>query len=222
MRGCRRAALMHDGEIYGKGMAVLARGTARRIGLKVVAFRTDRAVRRREPPARAAAARPPRGLRRLRRHHRQRRRRPMFRAVGRRLPRAQLFGTDGIAESGFTGRLPARVARRVLLMVSTLAPSAYPQQGQDFFARYAARYGDGSPDPFAVYGYEAMRLVLDAVAAAGPDRRAVVDALRAMPARDGAIGRYAFDRRGDTTLRTLGTYRIQRGRLVWAGAIQAP
>ena len=35
----RCCALTHDGERYGKGMAVLARGTARRIGLKVVAFR---------------------------------------------------------------------------------------------------------------------------------------------------------------------------------------
>ena len=219
--GCRRVAIVHDGEIFGKGMAVLARGVARRIGLKVVALRRI---------ARSGAAN-----RRLARRLRARRAGcvayggitangavGLFRAVGRRLPRAKLFGTDGIAESGFSGRLPARIARRVLLTVSTLAPSAYPQQGQDFFARYAARYGDGSPDPYAVYGYEAMRLVLDAVAAAGPDRRAVIEALRAMPARDGAIGRYAFDRRGDTTLRTYGTYRIQRGALVWAGAIEAP
>jgi branched-chain amino acid transport system substrate-binding protein len=133
-----------------------------------------------------------------------------------------LFGSDGIAESGFTARLPARIARPVLVTVSTLAPSAYPQQGQAVLARYAQRYGDPGPDPYALHGYEAMRLVLDAVATAGAGRRAVVEALRAMPDRAGAIGTYRFDRFGDTTLRTFGLYRVRRGGLAWAGTAHAP
>jgi len=67
-----------------------------------------------------------------------------------------------------------------------------------------------------------MWLVLDAVAAAGAGRGAVVEALRAMPGRAGAIGTYRLDRFGDTTLRTFGLYRVRRGALEWAGTAQAP
>jgi branched-chain amino acid transport system substrate-binding protein len=220
-RGCRRVSLIDDGEIYGRAITGWARRAARRLGLRVV--------------ARATIDRRARSYRGLARRLRGRRTHcaayggitasgavRLFRALAGTMPKAQLFGSDGIAESGFTGRLPRRVARRVLVIVSTLAPSAYPAQGQDFLRRYSARYGDPNPDPYAIYGYEAMRLVLDAVSAAGPRRRAVVEALRAMPQRAGAIGSYRFDRFGDTTLRTFGLYRVRGGALEWAGTVDAP
>jgi branched-chain amino acid transport system substrate-binding protein len=224
-RRCRRVALLDDGETYGRGIVSSARRNARRIGLKVVLRRTiDHRAR---------------GYRALVRGLRARRANcvayggitannavRLFRDLARGLPRAKLFGSDGIAESGFAdhrrGGVPARVGRRVLMTVSTLAPSAYPAAGQDFLRRYAERYGDPYPDPFAIYGYEAMRVVLDAVAVAAPDRRAVIEALRAMPDRAGAIGTYRFDAYGDTTLRAFGLYRVRRGALQWAGAVEAP
>ena len=220
-RGCRRVALVDDAEVYGRAITDVARRAARRIGLRVVAS--------------AVIDRKARSYRGLARRLRGRRAHcvayggitangavRLFRALAAAMPRAKLFGSDGVAESGFTGRLPARVGRRVLVTVSTLAPSAYPAQGQDVLARYAQRYGDPSPDPYALYGYEAMRLALDAVSATGPDRGAVVGALRAMPGRAGALGTYRFDRFGDTTERTFGLYGIRRGALVWAGTVEAP
>ena len=150
----------------------------------------------------------------------------LFRDLARGLPRARLFGSDGIAESGFSdpreGGVPAKVGRRVLVTVATLAPSAYPAQGQDFFRRYSERYGEPNPDPYAIYGYEAMRLVLEAAAAVGPSRQAVIEWLRDMPARAGALGTYRFDSYGDTTLRSYGLYRVRQGALWWAGAVEAP
>ena len=219
--GCRRVALIDDGETYGRAITGWAQRAARRMGLKVVArdvidrrARSYRGLARRLRGRRTDCAAyggiAANGAVRL------------FRALAGAMPRAKLFGADGIAESSFTGRVPARVARRVLITASTLAPSAYPAAGQDVLARYAQRYGDPNPDPYAVYGYEAMRLVLDAVAVASHDREAVIDALQAMPDRAGAIGTYRFDRFGDTTLRTFGTYRVRRGALEWAGTVDAP
>jgi branched-chain amino acid transport system substrate-binding protein len=49
-----------------------------------------------------------------------------------------------------------------------LAPSAYPPAGRSFVRRYVRRYGRRALDPYAIYGYEAMKLVLDNVAALGP------------------------------------------------------
>ena len=64
--------------------------------------------------------------------------------------------------------------------------------------------------------------VLDAVAAVGPRPEAIIRWLDTMPNRAGALRTYRFDRFGDTTLRTYGVYRIRRGRLVYAGASEAP
>jgi branched-chain amino acid transport system substrate-binding protein len=73
-----------------------------------------------------------------------------------------------------------------------------------------------------VYGYEAMRLVLDGVTAAGPDRAALIDWLAAVRDRQSVLGTYSFDRFGDTTLRDYGLYRIRGGHLRWARTVRAP
>jgi len=218
-RGCRRIASVTDGDLYGRGVGVWVRRNVTRLGLRVAAVHT---ARRRAPTARLgriARARPDcvvytgitaNGAV------------PLVRALARRLPRARFFGSDGVAESGFTGRLSRRVARRVLVAVSTLAPDAYPPAGRAFFDRYRARYNDPNPDPYSIYGYESMQLLLDAVAAAGPNRAGVIASLRSVAGRASVLGTYGFDRFGDTTLRTYGVYGIRGGELVYAGAVEAP
>jgi branched-chain amino acid transport system substrate-binding protein len=223
-RGCRRVAILNDGEVFGAGLGVLVRRTARRLGLRVVHESRIRVRARRH-----------RGLaRRVRRSGARcvaytgitangavR----LFRDLARAVPRARLFGTDGIAEAGFAdpreGGVPARVGRRVVVTVATLAPDAMPEAARAMFQRYSARYGEPFPDPYAVQGYEAMRLVLDAVAAVGPSRRAVIGWLDDVRNRQSVLGTYSFDRFGDTTLRNYGLYRIRRGELQWAGVVRA-
>jgi branched-chain amino acid transport system substrate-binding protein len=145
----------------------------------------------------------------------------LFRRLTRALPRARFFGSDGIAESGFAdpreGGVPRRVGRRVLVTVSTLAPSDYPAAGQDVLRRY----GEPNPDPYALYGYESMRLILDAVAAVGPSREAVIEWLASVRGRPSVLGTYGFDAFGDTTLGTYGLYAIRDGQLVYDGKVEA-
>jgi branched-chain amino acid transport system substrate-binding protein len=223
-RGCRRVAVLDDGEVYGAGVGTLTRRAARRLGMRVGPRRlvTNRRARR--------------GLaRRVKRGRPQcvaytgitvNGPIPLFRKLARALPRAQFFGSDGIAEAGFTDRseggVPPRVGRRVLLTVATVANSALPPAGQAMLQRYSARYGEPFPDPYAVQGYEAMRLFLDAIAAVGPRRAAVIRWLRGVRNRDSVLGTYSFDRHGDTTLRDYGLYGIRGGELHWAGAVRAP
>jgi branched-chain amino acid transport system substrate-binding protein len=205
---CRRIASLHDGALYGRGVATWVRRNVRRLGARVVVARRTRGgrlgrVRRARPDCVAYSGITANGAV------------GVFRRLGRRLPRARFFATDGIAEAGFVSRVPRRVARRTLLSVSTLAPSAYPPAGQSVLARL------GNPDPYALYGYEAMRRALDAVAVAGANRRAVVRHMRSAPAQAGVIGTYAFDRFGDTTLRTYGLYGITGRALRFVGAVAA-
>ena len=91
------------------------------------------------------------------------------------LPDAKLYGPDGVAESGFAdpkeGGIPANVASRVKVTVATLSPDEYPPEGQKFFADFEEKYGDKNPDPYAIYGYEAMRLALDAIERSGTGKQ---------------------------------------------------
>jgi branched-chain amino acid transport system substrate-binding protein len=224
-RGCRRIAILDDGEVFGAGMGVLVGRNARRLGMRIArASRIRVRARRHRGLARRVKRSGARwvaytgitanGAVRL------------FRDLARAMPRARFFGTEGIAETGFTdpleGGVPGRVGRRVVVTVATLSPDGMPEAGRAMLQRYAARYEDPSPDPYAVQGYEAMRLVLDAVAAVGRDRDEVVDWLHEVRNSESLLGTYSFDRFGDTTLRDYGVYRIRGGELQWAGAVRAP
>jgi branched-chain amino acid transport system substrate-binding protein len=94
-----------------------------------------------------------------------------------------------------------------------LSLRSYPG-GDRFLVAYKAKYGDGDPNPYAIYGYEAMKLGLDTIAGLGPagnDKLAVLKALFAIRRRDSVLGTYGFDRNGDTTLRSYGLYRVGSG-----------
>jgi branched-chain amino acid transport system substrate-binding protein len=146
------------------------------------------------------------------------------------LPAAKIFGPDGLAESTYTdpakGGIPATLAPRVFLTVATLPPAQYPPAGRAFFARYAATYHPGKPEPYGIYGFEAMSLLLDAIkrAAAGgatADRAKVVAAVFATRDRPSVLGTYSIDSNGDTTLTDYGAYRIKGGQLSFFKTIKA-
>jgi len=145
------------------------------------------------------------------------------------LPTGHLYGPDGIAESGFAdpakGGIPADVQAKVKVVIATLPADQYPPQGQTFFADYQREFGESTPDPYAIYGFEAMSLTLDAIkrAAAKGDvtRDAVVEQLFATKDRQSVLGSYSIDANGDTTLTDYGAYTIKGGKLEFAETIKA-
>jgi branched-chain amino acid transport system substrate-binding protein len=212
-----RVYLVDDGDVYGQGLTSMVRRRLR--ARRIVAVGRSRLARAGRNAASIA--------RRVQRSKAQ----AMFfggitqngaislwREVHRRNSRLQLLGPDGVAESAFTRHLSPGAAARTHITAPTLDPAAYPPAAQTFFAAFRARYGRG-PEPYAVYGYEAVSLLLDAMRRAGPaagDRAAVIRALFATRARDSVLGRYSIDRFGDTTLSTYGGLGVSpRGSLVF-------
>jgi ABC-type branched-subunit amino acid transport system substrate-binding protein len=118
--------------------------------------------------------------------------------------------------------LATPLARRVLVTFPVRALSAYPPAAQVMLDRYATRFGGPPSSAYALHGYEAMRLMLDAVAAVGPDRDAIVEWLRAVRNRDSVLGPYNFDAHQDATIRNYGVHRIRAGRFVWEATAVAP
>ena len=72
------------------------------------------------------------------------------------------------------------------------------------------------------YGFEAMALILDAVAEGGGDREATVRAARATHDRDSLLGRYSLDEHGHTTSTAYGRLAVVDGELVWDRMLPEP
>ncbi len=152
----------------------------------------------------------------------------LYKDVAAAVPDAKLYGPDGVAESGFAdpkeGGIPADVASRVKVTVATLSPDEYPPEGQKFFDDFSAEYGEDNPDPYAIYGYEAMKLVLDTCEELGPDcsdKQAMIDGLFATKGRESVLGTYDIDENGDTTLTDYGVYTIDGGELSFGETVKA-
>jgi branched-chain amino acid transport system substrate-binding protein len=130
------------------------------------------------------------------------------------LPTAKIFGADGVCTSSYTnakqGGVPASIYPLLQCTVATQDLAAYPG-GKAFLAAYKAKYGNGSPDPYAIYGFEVMRLALDTISglgAQGNNKADVLKALFATKSRSSVLGTYGFDANGDTTLKSYGLYKV--------------
>jgi branched-chain amino acid transport system substrate-binding protein len=137
-------------------------------------------------------------------------------------PSIKLFGPDGVAESAFYTKVGAPGAH-TFITVSTLPPKLYPPAAQRCFADFEKAYAK-HPETYAIYGYEAMNVVLDAIERAGDkgaNRQAVIKAFFATKDRDSVLGRYSIDPNGDTTLSNHGGYRVKGTKLVFDRVIEA-
>jgi branched-chain amino acid transport system substrate-binding protein len=225
--GCQNLYILNDKEVYGAGLATNIESSAKAQGLEVLA---NEGIDPKAPNFRAQAASmksegadcfvfsgiTANGAVQL------------YKDVAAALPDAKLYGPDGVAESGFAdpaeGGIPANVQERTKLSVATLSPDEYPPEGQKFFADFKKTYGEPNPDPYAVYGYEAMSLFLDTCEKLGPDcadKQAVIDALFQTKGRKSVLGTYDIDENGDTTITDYGIYTIKGGELEFDETIKA-
>jgi branched-chain amino acid transport system substrate-binding protein len=144
------------------------------------------------------------------------------------VPGAKLYGPDGLAISSFVdpeeGGIPASDYARWKLFVATLDPDKYPPSGRKFFADFKKEYPDEKLEPYAIYGYEAMSLILDAIERAGDkgnDRDEVLKEIFNTKNRESVLGTYSIDSTGDTTLTDYGVYEVKDGALSFFKVIKA-
>jgi branched-chain amino acid transport system substrate-binding protein len=138
-------------------------------------------------------------------------------------PQLKLFGPDGVAESAFSTKIGSSAEKMTYITNPTLDPKLYPPAAQDFFRTYRQKFGR-TPEPYAIYGYEAMKLALLAIQNAGDkgnDRQAVIDAFFNIKDRSSVLGKYSIDENGDTTLTDYGANRVENGELTFDKVIKA-
>jgi branched-chain amino acid transport system substrate-binding protein len=119
------------------------------------------------------------------------------------LPSIKFMGPDGINCAEFLKEAGPAADANVYSTFGGVPPEKYTGKAADWLKAYNAKYGAGSPDPYAIYGYEAAKVVLAAISAAGDkanDRATVLANVMGTKNYDGVLGKWSFDANGDTTL----------------------
>jgi branched-chain amino acid transport system substrate-binding protein len=219
--GCKKTYILNDKEVYGKGIADQVETIGKTQGLaiagndgidtKAANFRTvAQKVRSSDADCMFFG-----GIT-------QNKAVQLFGDINAANPTMKLFGPDGVADV-FVTKISPKVAQQTYITNPTLDPKLYPPAAQDFFKTFKAKYGR-EPYPYAIYGYEAMKVALLAIQNAGDkgnDRQAVIDAFFHIKNRDSVLGKYSIDENGDTTLTDYGANRVQNGKLVFDKVIKA-
>ena len=223
--GCAKVQLLNDKEVYGAGLSRNIENSAEEQGLEVL---SNEAIDKNAANYRSLAAKAKgagadcmvfTGITANNAVQ-------LYKDFAAALPGAKLYGPDGVAETGFSdpkeGGIPADVAARVKVTVATLSPDEYPEEGQRFFADFKKKYDENNPNPYAIYGYEAMRLALDAIERSETGEKPdILKALFESKDRESVLGTYSIDENGDTSLTDYGVYTIDGGELKFDETIKA-
>jgi branched-chain amino acid transport system substrate-binding protein len=221
-QGCKKTYILNDKEVYGKGIAVQVANIGKAQGLAIAG---NDGIDTKAANFRSLATKikssgadcmffggitQNKGVQ-------------VFKDVSAANPTMKLFGPDGVAESAFSTKLGSSVEKNTYITNPTLDPKLYPPAAQDFFAKFKQKFGN-DPQPYAIYGYEAMKVALLAIQNAGDkgnDKQAVIDAFFKIKDRDSVLGKYSIDENGDTTLSDYGADRVEGGKLVFDKVIKA-
>jgi branched-chain amino acid transport system substrate-binding protein len=125
-----------------------------------------------------------------------------------------LIVPDGCYEKAFIDGAGADLFKE-LTCYATIGgkdPSLLTGAGAEFVKKYKEKFNK-EPEAYAVYGYEAAKVFLEAAKAIGrKDREAIRDAVVKTKDFDkGALGKWSFDADGDTTLQELTISKIENG-----------
>jgi branched-chain amino acid transport system substrate-binding protein len=225
--GCKSVYILNDREVYGAGLATNIETAAKADGLKIDG---NQGIDPKAPNYRSQASQihspcfifagidNNNGVQ-------------VYKDVSAADPTAKLYGPDGVTDATFVdpkqGGISAAIAKKIQITVATLDPKAYPPSGQAFFKQFESTYNIANPSPYAIYGYEAMAVVLDSIKRSGitgpgaSERQAVINAFFQTKNRKSVLGTYSIDKNGDTTLTAYGVYRIVNGNLVFEKEIKA-
>ena len=128
--------------------------------------------------------------------------------------KAKFLVPDGCREDAFIEAAgPGVLEGRTYITFGGVPPEQLTGKGADFLAAYRKTFTT-DPQAYAVYGYEAARVVLDALGRAkkADDRQSVIDAVAATKDFSGTLGTWSFDANGDTTLAVLSVSTVEDGK----------
>jgi branched-chain amino acid transport system substrate-binding protein len=209
--GVEAAFVVHDRELYGKGIADVFKNRAEEIGVRVAGIE---GIDVRAPNYKALATKIKAanvdlvyfgGVTQSNAGQFAK----DLRATG---FKGKLMIPDGCVETAFIASAGPENVFETYATFGGLPADQLTGRGADFVRRYREKF-QMEPEAYAAYGYEAGRVALDAIARAGKkDRLAILDAVAATCDFEGVLGRWSFDPNGDTTLTTMSGLVIKDGK----------
>lgn len=124
-----------------------------------------------------------------------------------------MVGPDGCFEKAFIESAGAEnLNGRCYLTFGGSDPTSLTGTGSSFAVKYKEKYKT-MPEAYAVYGYECAKVVLEAIKKVGKkDRAAIREAVLNTKDFDaGVVGKWSFDKDGDTSLRLLTIFKVEGG-----------
>jgi branched-chain amino acid transport system substrate-binding protein len=101
---------------------------------------------------------------------------------------------------------------RAYVTFGGLPPDQLKGRGKEFYDSYKKKY-NSEPEAYAVYGYEAARVVLEGIKRADKkDRESIRAAIAGLKDFDGVLGKWSFDQNGDTSLKVMAVEEIKDGK----------
>ncbi|MEJ7569602.1 MAG: BTAD domain-containing putative transcriptional regulator [Gaiellaceae bacterium] len=129
-----------------------------------------------------------------------------------RLPASvDLLGPDGLTPLPLLREKAGAAALGTFVSLGGLVPERLPRAGARFARRFARTQAGTPVEPSAVYAAQATEVVLAALARSEGTRASVLDALFRVRIRDGLLGDFGFDRRGDITESPVTIMRLTGG-----------
>jgi branched-chain amino acid transport system substrate-binding protein len=212
--GVKSVYILHDGELYGKGVATMFKkgATARnfsvlgfdKIDPKASNYRSLAVkIKQTQPDLVYFGGTTQTNAGQLVKD---------FRATG---ITSEFMVPDGCYETAFIESAGAEAVQGSTYITFGGVPAGQLKGvGQRFYETYKSTY-NAEPEGYAAYGYEAGKVVIDAISkAATKDRAGILASIADTKDFHGALGTWSFDSNGDTTLRTMSGNMVDKGAFV--------
>lgn len=124
-----------------------------------------------------------------------------------------LMVPDGCYELAFIKSAGEENLKNCYITMGGIDPTVLTGSGAEFVKKYKDKFGN-DPEAYAVYGYEAAKVILEAIKKVGKKDRAAILAttLGTKDFDKGALGRWGFDENGDTTLQQMTISKVENGK----------
>jgi branched-chain amino acid transport system substrate-binding protein len=134
-----------------------------------------------------------------------------MRNVGMTADKVKFMGPDGTFEQALIDAA-GKDAEGVYATFGGVPAKELKGAGQKWYDSYKKKY-NSEPEAYAAYGYEAAKVVVNAInQVCKNDRAAIRDAVMNTKNFNGVLGSWSFDQNGDTTLTTLSGNVVKNGK----------
>ncbi len=217
--GVRKVFILHDRELYGKGITDVFKKQAEKLGIEVMGVEgiDSKAANYRSLVTKIKATSP-----------------DLVYFGGTTQSNAGQIAKD-LRSGGYEGKYmvpdgcyeqafieaagPENLNDKTYITFGGLPADKLTGVGADFRAAYVTKHS-AEPEAYAAYGYECARVVLKAIArAATKDRASILEAVTTTKDFDGVLGKWSFDENGDTSSQVMSGQTVHDGKFVFVKAL---